>query len=92
MLIVSGRPVPQHMPMADCEKRRAEPHSDWNVHKLGVALENCDKINNCRECLLSFSPEYFAFPSHIKTVILSVVLYGCENLSLFEVGTWTEGF
>jgi hypothetical protein len=43
-----------------------------------------------RECLLSFSPKFFVFPSHIKnlkikiykTVILSVVLYGCETWSL----------
>jgi hypothetical protein len=41
--------------------------------------------------LLSFSPKYFVFPSHIKknlktkiykTVILPVVLYGCETWSL----------
>jgi hypothetical protein len=40
--------------------------------------------------LLSFSPKYFVFPSHIKnlkikiykTVILSVVPYGCETWSL----------
>jgi hypothetical protein len=43
-----------------------------------------------RECLLSFSPKSFAFPSHIKnlkikihkTVILPVLLYGCEAWSL----------
>jgi hypothetical protein len=40
--------------------------------------------------LLSFSPKYFVFPSHInkikikiyKTVILPVVLYECETWSL----------
>jgi hypothetical protein len=40
--------------------------------------------------LLSFSPKYFVFPSHTKnlkikiykTVILPVVLYGCETWSL----------
>jgi hypothetical protein len=40
--------------------------------------------------LLLFSPKYFVFPSHIKnlkikiykTVILPVVLYGCETWSL----------
>jgi hypothetical protein len=40
--------------------------------------------------LLSFSPKSFVFPSHIKnlkiniyrTVILPVVLYGCETWSL----------
>jgi hypothetical protein len=40
--------------------------------------------------LLSFSPKYFVFPSHIKnlktkiykTVILPVVLYGCKTWSL----------
>jgi hypothetical protein len=40
--------------------------------------------------LLSFSPKSFVFPSHIKnlkikiykTVILQVVLYGCETSSL----------
>jgi hypothetical protein len=40
--------------------------------------------------LLSFSPKYVVFPSHIKnvkikiykTVILPVVLYGCETWSL----------
>jgi hypothetical protein len=40
--------------------------------------------------MLSFSPESFVFPSHIKnltikiykTVILPVVLYGCETWSL----------
>jgi hypothetical protein len=40
--------------------------------------------------LLSFSPEYFVFPSHIKRtkikvykiIILPVVLYGCETWSL----------
>jgi hypothetical protein len=40
--------------------------------------------------LLSFSPKYFVFPSHIKnvkikiykTLILQVVLYGCEISSL----------
>jgi hypothetical protein len=40
--------------------------------------------------LLSYSPKYFVFPSHIKnlkikiykTVILPVVLYGCETWSL----------
>jgi hypothetical protein len=40
--------------------------------------------------LLSFSPKYFVFPSHIqkveikryKTVILPVVLYGCETWSV----------
>jgi hypothetical protein len=43
-----------------------------------------------RECLLSFSSKYFVFPSHIKelnikiykSVILPVVLYGCETWSL----------
>jgi hypothetical protein len=44
-----------------------------------------------RECLLSFSQKSFVFPSHIKknlkikiykTVILPVVLYGCETWSL----------
>jgi hypothetical protein len=43
-----------------------------------------------RECLLLFSPKSFVFPSYIKnlnikiykTVILPVVLYGCETWSL----------
>jgi hypothetical protein len=43
-----------------------------------------------RECLLSFSPKYFVFPSNIKklnikiykTVILPVVLAGCETWSV----------
>jgi hypothetical protein len=52
------------------------------------------------ECLLLFSPKSFVFPSYIKnpkikiykTVILPVVLYGCETWSHFEGGTETEGF
>jgi hypothetical protein len=43
-----------------------------------------------RECLLLFSPKSFVFPSHIKklkikihkTIILPLVLYGCETWSL----------
>jgi hypothetical protein len=42
------------------------------------------------ECLLLFSPKSFVFPPHIKnlkikiykTVILPVVLYGCETWSV----------
>jgi hypothetical protein len=42
------------------------------------------------ECLLSFSPKSFVFPSHIKkldikvykTVILPVVAYGCKPWSI----------
>jgi hypothetical protein len=72
---------------------------------LGTTLRNRNDIhdeikrrlnsgNACyhkfRECLLSFSPKSFVFPSHIKklkiktykTVILQIVLYGCETLSL----------
>jgi hypothetical protein len=38
-----------------------------------------------RECLVSFSPEIFVFPSHtkkLKNCNFTVVLYGCETWSL----------
>jgi hypothetical protein len=48
------------------------------------------RIDEIRECLLLFSPKSFVLPSYIKnlkikiykTVILPVVLYGCETWSL----------
>jgi hypothetical protein len=56
--------------------------SEWHS---GRSLEQAE----FRECLLSFSQKPFVFPSHMKklikinkTVILPVVLYGCETWSL----------
>jgi hypothetical protein len=65
---------------------------------LGMSLMNKNDIHdgikrrlNSRECLLLFSPKsFFVFLSHIKklkikiykTVILPLVLYGCETWSL----------
>jgi hypothetical protein len=68
-----------------------------NFKYLGTTLTDQNDIHDeiksrlkFRECLLSFSPRSFVFPSHIKnlkikrnkTIILPVVLYGCETWSL----------
>jgi hypothetical protein len=61
------------------DTNKSDWHSWWNQEQIKF-----------RECFLLVGPKSFVFPSHIKnikikiykTVILPVVLYGCETWSL----------